>query len=207
MNINSLKNKLAIFKGKLLQLEETKVNLELELKQQTEKLKLLEEAQLFLQSVAQQTQEKLKYQIEDIVNLALETCFPDEFKFELQIDIARGKTEAKLVFISQKTGGEIDPMNASGGGVLDVVCFALRLACYTLETNSNNVIVFDEPFRFLSADLRESACEIISKLSNQLNIQIIMVTHISEFVGIADKVFVVSKDINGKSKVIVKKGD
>jgi DNA repair ATPase RecN len=207
MNINSLKNKLAIFKGKLLQLEETKVNLELELKQQTEKLKLLEEAQLFLQSVAQQTQEKLKYQIEDIVNLALETCFPDEFKFELQIDIARGKTEAKLVFISQKTGGEIDPMNASGGGVLDVVCFALRLACYTLETNSNNVIVFDEPFRFLSADLRESACEIISKLSNQLNIQIIMVTHISEFVGIADKVFVVSKDTNGKSKVIVKKGD
>jgi DNA repair ATPase RecN len=207
MNINSLKNKLAIFKGKLLQLEETKVNLELELKEQTEKLKLLEEAQLFLQSVAQQTQEKLKYQIEDIVNLALETCFPDEFKFELQIDIARGKTEAKLVFISQKTGGEIDPMNASGGGVLDVVCFALRLACYTLETNSNNVIVFDEPFRFLSADLRESACEIISKLSNQLNIQIIMVTHISEFVGIADKVFVVSKDTNGKSKVIVKKGD
>jgi DNA repair ATPase RecN len=207
MNINSLKNKLAIFKGKLLQLEETKVNLELELKQQTEKLKLLEEAQLFLQSVAQQTQEKLKYQIEDIVNLALETCFPDEFKFELQIDIARGKTEAKLVFISQKTGGEIDPMNASGGGVLDVVCFALRLACYTLETNSNNVIVFDEPFRFLSADLRESACEIISKLSNQLNIQIIMVTHISEFVGIADKVFVVTKDSNGKSKVIVKKGD
>jgi DNA repair ATPase RecN len=207
MNINSLKNKLAIFKGKLLQLEETKVNLELELKQQTEKLKLLEEAQLFLQSVAQQTQEKLKYQIEDIVNLALETCFPDEFKFELQIDIARGKTEAKLVFISQKTGGGIDPMNASGGGVLDVVCFALRLACYTLETNSNNVIVFDEPFRFLSADLRESACEIISKLSNQLNIQIIIVTHISEFVGIADKVFVVSKDSNGKSKVIVKKGD
>jgi DNA repair exonuclease SbcCD ATPase subunit len=111
------------------------------------------------------------------------------------------------VFISQKTGGEIDPMNASGGGVLDVVCFALRLACYTLETNSNNVIVFDEPFRFLSADLRESACEIISKLSNQLSIQIIMVTHISEFVGIADKVFVVSKDSNGKSKVIVKKGD
>ena len=50
------------------QLQETK-----ELRKHSEnKLKLIEEAQVFLQKVAQSTQEKLKFQIEDIVNLDLE---------------------------------------------------------------------------------------------------------------------------------------
>ena len=44
-----------------------------ELSAYSHKLELIEKAQIFLQEVARKTQENLKYQIEDIVNLALET--------------------------------------------------------------------------------------------------------------------------------------
>lgn len=165
------------------------------------RLKLIEQAQAFLQKVAQETQEHLKFQIEDIVNLALETCFPGEYNFQILFDISRGKTEAELVFLDQKTGRQIDPMNASGGGVVDLTTFALRIACYALERGTDNVIILDEPFRFLSRDLQERAGEILRTLSERMNLQIIMVSHIGEIIDVADKVFEVKKNDSGISRI------
>ena len=162
---------------------------------------ILEKAQVFLQGVAQETQNKLKFRIEDIVNMALETCFPNEYDFKLNFNIARGKTECELVFLSRRSGREIDPMNASGGGVVDVACFALRTACYVLEQGIDNVIVLDEPMKFVSEDLRERVCEVIKTLSWKLGVQFIIVTHIPEFVNMADRVFKVRKNDAGRSIV------
>lgn len=165
------------------------------------KLKLIEEAQVFLQKIAQETQEHLKFQIEDIVNLALETCFPGEYTFQIKFEILRGKTEAELVFLDQKTGREVDPMEASGGGVVDLTTFALRIACYALEQGTDNVIILDEPFRFLSRDLQERAGEILKTLSERMRLQIIMVSHIGNIIDVADRVFEVKKNENGVSNI------
>lgn len=169
------------------------------------RIKLLEQAQAFLQKIAQDTQSQLKFQIEDIVNLALETCFPNEYVFQLQFTIARGKTDAELVFLSQKTNRPIDPMNASGGGVVDLTSFALRIASYALEQGVDNVIILDEPFRFISRDLQVRAGEILKTLSEKLGLQILMVTHIGEMIDIADKVFEIKKNSDGRSIVRVRK--
>lgn len=169
------------------------------------RIRLLEQAQAFLQKIAQDTQSQLKFQIEDIVNLALETCFPNEYVFQLQFTIARGKTDAELVFLSQKTNRPIDPMNASGGGVVDLTSFALRIALYALEQGIDNVIILDEPFRFISRDLQVRAGEILKTLSEKLGLQILMVTHIGEMIDIANKVFEVKKNSDGRSIIKVRK--
>lgn len=168
------------------------------------KIMLVQEAQAFLQKVAQDTQSQLKFQIEDIVNLALETCFPAEYEFKLDFNISRGRTDASLVFKSQKTGRIVDPMNASGGGVVDLTAFALRIAAFALERGADNVIILDEPFRFISRDLQARAGELLEKLSEKLKLQIIMVTHINDMIDIADKVFTVRK-VDGVSIVKSKK--
>jgi DNA repair exonuclease SbcCD ATPase subunit len=180
------------------QLQETK-----ELKKFSEKkLRLIEEAQIFLQKVAQNTQEKLKFQIEDIVNLALESVFPNEYLFQMNFNVSRGKTEAELVFQDKRTGQTIDPMEASGGGVVDLTCFALRISAFALESGTDNLIILDEPFKFISRDLQERAGEILKKLSEKMKLQIIMVTHIPEFIEVADKVFEVRKNEKGVSRII-----
>lgn len=168
------------------------------------KLKLIEEAQAFLQKVAQSTQEKLKFQIEDVVNLALESVFPNEYEFKIEFNVSRGKTDAELVFQDKRTGQTIDPMEASGGGVVDLTAFALRLSAFALESGTDNVIVLDEPFKFISRDLQERAGEILKTLSEKMKLQIIMVTHIPEFIEVADRVFEVKKNENGISKIIVR---
>lgn len=203
MDIQKIKEMVSTCKGIDFQLTKDIENYTQKEKQLNHDLKLLEDAQVFLQKVAQETQEHLRFQIEDIVNLALETCFPGEYIFQIKFEISRGKTEAELVFLDQKTQRQIDPMNASGGGVVDLTTFALRIACYALERGTDNVIVLDEPFRFLSRDLQQRAGEILKTLSERMNLQIIMVSHIGEIIDIADKVFEVKKNENGISKVKV----
>jgi len=202
IEINAMKQKFFQIQGMKKQTEsdlEIKRN---ELLNLNKRIKLIEQAQSFLQKVAQDTQSQLKFQIEDIVNLALNTVFPDEYLFQVDFNISRGKTDAELVFINQKTGGKIDPMNASGGGVIDIVAFALRISAYVLESGTDNVIILDEPFRFVSKDLVERAGEILKVLSTKLGLQIILVTHIPELIDVADKTFKIKKNQNGVSKII-----
>jgi len=201
MNIESIKTLFQQCKGINSQLNKDIEQYTTKKENLNNKLKVLEQSQAFLQKVAQETQQYLKFQVEDIVNLALETCFPGEYNFSINFNISRGKTEAELVFLDQKTKREIDPMNASGGGVVDLTSFALRIACYALENGTDNVIILDEPFRFLSRDLQSRAGEILKTLSKRMNLQIILVSHIGEIINIADKVFEVKKDVNGVSKI------
>ena len=203
MDINRVKQLFLQSKGMKKQVENNLIQNKTTLDNLNNRIKLLEQAQVFLQKVAQDTQSQLKFQIEDIVNLALETCFPNEYEFQLQFNIARGKTDAELVFLSQKTGRPIDPMNASGGGVVDLTAFALRIASYALEQGVDNVIILDEPFRFISRDLQARAGEILKSLSTKLGLQIVMVTHIGQMIDVADKVFEVKKNSDGRSVVKV----
>ena len=146
----------------------------------------LEKAQAFLQDIAQKTQEQLRYHIEDIVQLCLDIVFPDKYKFNMIFEVKRGKTEARLVFLDD--GEEVEPMEASGGGVVDIAALALRIAGWSLS-KTENVIVLDEPFRFISNDKQALAAEVLKELSKTLNLQFIIVTHRPEIVDVADNVF------------------
>jgi DNA repair exonuclease SbcCD ATPase subunit len=163
-----------------------------------ERQKGLEKAQVFLQKVAQDTQGQLRYYVKDIVQLALDTCFPGEYEFDLVYEIKRGKTEAKLLFLSGDE--EIDPLDASGGGVVDIAAFALRIAQWTLGS-TRNTIILDEPFKHLSDDLQPLGAEVLKQLSDKLKIQFIIVTHRKEITGVADKIFEISRRIEGEYKV------
>jgi len=170
-------------------------------KEAGERLKSYEKAQAFLQQVAQDTQEQLKVHVEDIVQLALDAIFPGQYQFEVRFAIAYGKTTAELVFVSKATGYAIDPMIASGGGVVDVCSLALRLACWTLSRGSDSVMIFDEPMKHLSADMRERAATIMRELSKKLKLQFIMVTHMPELEAAADNVVRIKKGKDGVSYV------
>ena len=147
---------------------------------------IIEKTQVFIQEVARTTQEKLKFHIEDIVQMMLDACEFTEFKFVLDFSIERNKTVARLLFI--KDGEETDPMSSSGGGVVDITAFALRIACWSIS-KTDPIIIFDEPFKHLSMNLRKQAGEILKKLSETLKLQMIIITHDPAIIDVSDKVF------------------
>ena len=168
-------------------------------KQRLEEIKIETEEVLksisVCQSVATEVQKQLSVKIDTIVNLALATCFGDEYTFKLNYVPARGKTEVEFLLL--QNGKEIDPMNQNGGGLIDILCFALRVAVFNIS-HTEDVMVFDEPFRFVSKGLREKVAEVVHTFSERLNIQIVEVTHVEELMDNSDRRFVIKK-INGVS--------
>lgn len=154
------------------------------------------------QSVAKKTQENLSIQLDSLINLALETCFPNQYEFKTSFTENRGKTELQFVLFDKITGKTNDDiLDGFGGGLIDVVSLALRLCLHTLE-GSEKLIVLDEPFKFLSQDLRSRASSLLQELSHKLNLQFIIITHIPEIMEVGDRIFEVKK-IDGISNVAV----
>jgi DNA repair exonuclease SbcCD ATPase subunit len=152
----------------------------------TSRMSAIELTQALIQKVAQETQEMLRFQIEDVVNEALNTCFPDTFEFKANFVIKRGKTECELVFL--KDGYEVNPLDATGGGVADIASMGLRIAAWSLS-NTRNLLIFDEGLKWLSRDLQPRAGEILQEISKTLGLQVIMVSHSPDLIASSDKVF------------------
>jgi DNA repair exonuclease SbcCD ATPase subunit len=157
----------------------------------------LDEAQIFLQDVAKETQEQIRFNIEDIVNSCLDAVFPSQYVFCVIFEIKRGKTEARMVLMDGEK--ELDAMSANGGGLIQILSFALRVALLIISKN-RKVLIFDEPFVAVSADLEARAYEIMQKISKEMGIQVVMVSHREAAISIADKVISVTKK-NGVSIV------
>lgn len=138
-------------------------------------------AQKLLQEVAQTVQEIAHTRLASVVTRCLKAVFGEEgYEFRITFERKRGKTEARLSFV--RDGKEIDPLEAAGGGTVDIAAFALRIACLMMSVpKQRKLIVLDEPFRFLSKKYREQARLLLETLSSELEMQIIMVTHAKEF--------------------------
>jgi DNA repair exonuclease SbcCD ATPase subunit len=109
----------------------------------------------------------------------LEAVFDEPYEFKMAFVEKRGRTEVELTF--EKDGQVVDPLGASGGGVVDVASFALRVAAILLSgPKSRRLLVLDEPFKFLSKMYRPRIRQLLEELAKEMSMQIIMVTHIDE---------------------------
>lgn len=188
MVLKEIRSSIERAKGQRDLIEDTLVVYRLSTKQLKKEVKCSEKAQVIIQKVAQETQAELEYHISDIVTLALDTIFDDPYKFKVKFVVKRSKTECELLF--EKEGDLVDPLSASGGGVIDTASFALRIALWTLQApKSRNTIILDEPFKFLSKDLLPRACDLLQELQKKLNLQFIIVTHLDELAECANKTF------------------
>lgn len=197
----TLQMRVARLEGQRQQLYKYIDDKELHLEELQERQKAIEEAQALLQVTAQETQDNLRVHLEDIVQLALDTCFPDEYNFCIDFELKRGATVCEM-YLVDSAGFRLNPINASGGGVVDIISLALRLAVWTLS-KPDNLIVLDEPFKFLSSNLRPLAGEILQQMSEKLGLQVLMVTHDPVMMEIADRVIDVKKNKKGISTATV----
>jgi len=144
------------------------------------------EARTLMNSVGITAQDSVKTIIEDLVTKALQTVFSDEYSFVVSNEIIRNKPETILKV--NKNGHEFMLKDdLEGGGLLDVVSFALRVILWAFEEKkSRNTIVLDEPGKFISEDKIDLFGLMIKELSSSLDIQFIIVTHEGALIESAD---------------------
>lgn len=179
-------------KGRRIELEDSIENLLIKIKKAKKHQKNVEQAHEILKQVGLQTQQQLIYHISDVTSVALESVFEEPYKLILEFVEKRGKTECDILF--ERNSVQVDPMLSSGGGVIDIAAFALRIASWSMKVPSTrSLIILDEPFKHLSKDLHNRASEMIKMLSDKLGIQFIIVTHEPALGMFANKVFEVTQ--------------
>ena len=135
--------------------------------------------------------------------MVLEAVFDDPYTLKVEFIQRRNKTECDLLFV--RNGKEIDPLESSGYGAVDIAAFALRVASWSMKIpRSRNTIILDEPMRFLSEDRQPFASQMLKELSERLGIQFIIVTHEDILTEYADKIFSVSKGLSEVSSIKTK---
>jgi DNA repair exonuclease SbcCD ATPase subunit len=156
------------------------------------------EAREIIQKAAQLTQKSLEVRLSEIVSEALELVFDDlNLGLSVQFVPKRNSTECEM-YITED-GEEYDPLGSCGFGVADVASFTLRVAMWSLNKNAN-IMIFDEPFRNLDDDRISQAALLLTTLSTELDIQMVVVTHEDALKEHAGKSYVVTKK-NGVCKV------
>ena len=152
----------------------------------------------FVQSTAERLQSNVTGFLTQCVQAALDIVFPGAYGFQMEFGSRRNQTELDLYLV--RNGEKVDPMSAAGGGVVDVISFALQVCCLLLS-GKRKVLILDEPFKFIRGEARDALGSLLTLLSAKSGVQVIMVADVAGEPVPGSKHFKVSID-NGVSSVL-----
>lgn len=145
-----------------------------------------------LQKAADFSRNQATHQIEDIVTQSITYIMQNNSKFSVDLSEKRGLPVAEF-FVESDYGDyqvKTKPEMSRGGGVVDIVSLALRIAF--LENHRPKMegpLFLDEPGKHISDDYIFNMGEFLKECSRLFARQIIMVTHNDYLTNICDKAF------------------
>lgn len=135
--------------------------------------------------VQEQSRDKVKDTFENIVTYALRFIYSTDYEFGIEFD-RRGNLGTMNFNIKSPDFQEpAEPINTSGGGVIDIVALALRMVLLQLGEQKGPVIL-DESLKHLSKEYLPNAVKFLNEINKRLNRQIIFITHQQEFIDNAE---------------------
>lgn len=202
--LEQINSKLNIEKGKLQVISQNFENKKKELDKEIKYEDLLTKVILLFQKTATYAREQSKRQVEDLVTRCLQFIFETDIEFLIELSEKRSVPNAEFYVRSNYDEGYsiiTKPELERGGGVVDIISIALRIAFIQLHKPVlQGPIILDEPGKHVSEDYIFNLGDFLSKSSSLFKRQIIMVTHNAHLAQICDKSY--SVDIkNGVSCV------
>lgn len=202
--LEQINSKLNIEKGKLQVISQNFENTKKELDKEIKYEDLLTKVILLFQKTATYAREQSKRQVEDLVTRCLQFIFETDIEFLIELSEKRSVPNAEFYVRSNYDEGYsiiTKPELERGGGVVDIISIALRIAFIQLHKPVlQGPIILDEPGKHVSEDYIFNLGDFLSKSSTLFKRQIIMVTHNAHLAQICDKSY--SVDIkNGVSCV------
>lgn len=178
--------------------KETIRNIEIE-------IELLSKVIILFQKTSEFAREQAKNQIESLVTKCLQFIFESDIEFLVQIEEQRGKSNAEFYVVNKiedvliKTKPEL----SRGGGVVDIVSLALRIAFLQIhKPKIEGPLILDEPAKHVSDEFIFNVADFLKQTSELFNRQIIMVTHNHHLAAIGNNAYRV--DIKGSKSMVTR---
>lgn len=192
-------------KGKKEEIEIQYASMQGQLQKALNNIDVLQQVRVLLQKASDYAREQSRQKIESLVTNCLQYIFDSSIEFKIEMNEVRGRSEAEFYVVSKFNGEVIKtkPQEARGGGVVDIVSLAIRVAmlqCSSLEIDGP--IILDEPAKHVSDEYITQVAEFLKQISEMFNRQVIMVTHNRHLSEIANRAFRVELK-NSRSVVII----
>lgn len=154
-----------------------------------QKLDIYNKVRILLNQSADHGRKQAQKQIEMLVTRALQYIFDDNHYFKIEFVEKNNRMEAEFYVVSVYNGLEVKtkPEDSRGGGIVDVVSLALRIAL--LETYRPNLLgplILDEPGKHISEEYIMKVASFLKSINSNFKRQIIMVTHNTHLSETAD---------------------
>lgn len=191
--------------GQLALLKEQREKKEAALEEIRANIDLWRKVSVLLTKVSDYARRQLVEHIEETVTAALQTVLADDsLRFEVEIREVAGKPSAEWRVVSRYGDVEVsnNPEDARGGGIVDIVSLALRLALLELSRpRPEGPVILDEIGKHVSADYRENLAYFVKTYLQKTNRQGILITHAEELAKCGDVTYRIAKNDQGISEV------
>lgn len=170
----------------------------------SQRLGNLDLVQILLQKTSDFARQQAKGRMEEIVTQALNVVFPGStHSFTIRLDVKGAIPIAEYWLEEDGVRTQLKPPDYDrGGGKVDVVTLALRLAIAELE-GIRGPILMDEVGKHVSAEYAPNVAYFLKQYSQQLGRQILLVTHNEHLAAIGDRSLRITKNSKGESRVTV----
>lgn len=130
------------------------------------------------------TRDKIKNEFEQLVTYVLRYITEEDYTFSLIFEKRGNLQELKFAITTPDCDEELDPLQTRGGGVIDLVAFALRIVLIETSMPKNEgFIICDESFKHLSENYLPKIPLLINELSKKLDRQFIVISHEQEIIN------------------------
>ncbi|TJX16236.1 ATPase [Tissierella creatinini] len=188
--LNSLQHFISREEGKRDKLIEKYDENSIKLKSITAELELLEKVTILFQKTSEYARQQAKRQIETLVTKCLQYVFESNIEFVIELDELRNKANAEFYVVTDSDGIIIKtkPELSRGGGVVDIVSLALRIAFLQIhKPQIQGPLILDEPAKHVSEEYIFNVGEFLKQTSEMFGRQIVMVTHNNHLAAISNK--------------------
>lgn len=166
-----------------------------------EQLGVYDKVQLLLQKTSDYARRQVKDRIEAIVSEALNVVFGVEHRFLIDLGIKANQPIAEYYLNDGSTITKLEkPDYDRGGGKIDIITLALRLAIGEME-QVDGPLFLDEVGKHVSKEYAPHVAYFLKEYSSKFGRQIILITHNADLAEVADISLAVSRNSGGSSEV------
>lgn len=189
--------------GESLFVSRQKEQVELNLKQNKEKIILIDKTIAFAQKFTELSRRETLDKMSFLVTTALQEIKDKNLSFKVNYDKKRNQAVADFLIHSDLLNKDMGIMESCGGTIFDLCEVVLRISLLLKwKPSLSRIFILDESFKHVSPQDRPKLAQFIHELSEKLGLQIILISHSQEITEGAHKVFKVSYD-GIKSTVMV----
>ena len=159
--------------------------------------------QILLQKTSDYARQQVKVRIEDIVSEALNVVFGGNHKFMIDLTLRGNQPIAEYYLNDDSVITKLEkPDYDRGGGKIDIIALALRLAVGEME-GVDGPLFLDEVGKHVSKEYAPSVAYFLKEYSATFGRQIILITHNADLAEIGEVSLAVKRSQSGESEVSV----